>query len=231
MPTVSGRERGSGRESIDRFSRLRTPLGLVMRWLSADRDRETGCIPNATLYSAATSDQTGMCLPLSTMRPSPPPARPPPPAVPQCPPSLIPAGARSRSRISGVSLLCIARNPVISSHVGGCLGEGLHAERAHCRKVGQRPSFSLGEPFSGMRTRCKMIAMTHSGEARPIALSAAIAESGEINEHGTRYGNVPLGEDGCATWPRGGTASAVHSFRSSSSPSCCFLPLAVPLCL
>lgn len=51
---------------VDRFSRLRTPLGLVVRRLSADRDRETGCIPNATLYSAAMSERTGMCSPLTT---------------------------------------------------------------------------------------------------------------------------------------------------------------------
>lgn len=31
------------------FTRLRTPLGLVMRRLSADCDRETGCIPQCHL--------------------------------------------------------------------------------------------------------------------------------------------------------------------------------------
>lgn len=34
---------------LGRFTRLRTPLGLVMRQLSADCDRETGCIPQCHL--------------------------------------------------------------------------------------------------------------------------------------------------------------------------------------
>jgi len=133
MPTVSGRERGSGRESIDRFSRLRTPLGLVMRWLSADRDRETGCIPNATLYSAATSDQTGMCLPLSTMRPS-----PPPPARPhlRCPnvlpvssprglgaalasPAFLSSASRGTRLFRATWVAVWARDYTLSAHIVG----------------------------------------------------------------------------------------------------------------
>ena len=62
---------GSGeRPGLGRFTRLRTPLGLVMRRLSADCDRETAAAavsPNATLFSVAMSDPTGVCSSLTTM--------------------------------------------------------------------------------------------------------------------------------------------------------------------
>jgi len=119
----------------------------------------------------------------------------------QCPAGLLrcsPAGTR-HSRISGVSLLCIARNPVISGHVGGCPTRDYTLSAPIVGKWDSVPlsrSANRSRGCTGGIRRYEMIAMTHSGETRLIALSAAIGvrrgrESGEINEHGTRYGNIP----------------------------------------
>lgn len=126
--------------SVGRFSRLRTPLGLVMRRLSADRDRGTGCIPNATLYSAAMSDRTGMCSPLTTMGllfSSLPPVSPSSPRISPC---LFPCFA-SAAPASSVLL-----ERVISDHVGGCLTRYTASARS---ESGTEPgTCSVGEPHA-----------------------------------------------------------------------------------
>lgn len=124
--------------SVGRFSRLRTPLGLVMRRLSVDRDRETGCIPSATLYSAAMSDRTGMCSPLTTMVLSSPfdallsiylVIYLSPSLTHSVVPSLLARYSPAALCLLLCSLLCITAlassgvplERVISDHVGGCL--------------------------------------------------------------------------------------------------------------
>lgn len=126
--------------SVGRFSRLRTPLGLVMRRLSADRDRGTGCIPNATLYSAAMSDRTGMCSPLTTMGPS----------------LLSPCLSFSLS-VSPWSFLCFARCFASASSIllervisepRGWLSNEIYGERTFRKWDRESGTCSVGEPHA-----------------------------------------------------------------------------------
>jgi len=172
--------------SVGRFSRLRTPLGLVMRRLSGDRDRGTGCIPNATLYSAAMSDRTGMCSPLthdgsllfSLRYPS---HRPPPPPTP---PLRI-------SRFTRL-LLCIKRPPASSGddptrtgYFGprGWLSNEIYGE--HAPKVGHRARAAPGvlvrsancTPLVTRREYMAMIAMTLGDNHRDTGRSRVIGSN------------------------------------------------------